>query len=93
MGTHMVTKYKKKLNAFIIVLLKAQNHHIITFFVINKKYEETEFKIHMRTLEQLGLVILKSKSCLCSLIDSFTDEGKLSLSSLLFDTSVSFCAF
>lgn len=30
-GTHMVTKYKKKLNAFIIVLLKAQNHHIITF--------------------------------------------------------------
>lgn len=27
----MVTKYKKKLNAFIIALLKAQNQHIITF--------------------------------------------------------------
>lgn len=49
--------------------------------------------MHMRTLEHLGLVILKSTSCLCSLIDSFTDEGKLSLSSPLFDTSVSFCAF
>lgn len=79
---------------FKIVLLKSQKHHIITFSWDKKNIcKETEFEIHMRILEQLELVILKSKSCLCSLIDSFTDEGKLSLSSLLLDTSVSFCAF
>lgn len=91
----MVTNYKKKLNAFYNCALKNTNtpHNYILLGTREYIFKETGFETRMRILEQLGLVMLKSKSCLCSLIDSFTDEGKLSLSSLLFDTSVSFCAF
>lgn len=84
--------FKNKKKCFNKYSSKHKSVKLVPFSLEKNKCKETEFKTQMRTVQQLGLVLLTSKSWLCSLIDSFTDEGNLGLPSLLFDTSLSFCA-